>query len=103
VRALKFCGFRKAAIGLAAARLPVLVLVMAPVFFTVAASMPPALRAAKCRRSPADRTNASRFMTGPRAPYVAPLAAWPCTISDWTKPPSRRACTAISPGVRRYQ
>jgi ABC-type lipoprotein release transport system permease subunit len=47
VRALKSCGSRKAAIRLAAAWLLVWVLVMALIFSTVAASMPPAARAAK--------------------------------------------------------
>ena len=67
MRALKSCGFKNAAMGLAAAWLLVWVLVMALIFFTVAASMPAAARAAKCRRSPAAGTNASRFMTRPRA------------------------------------
>jgi hypothetical protein len=67
VRALKSCGFRNAAIGLAAAWLLEWVLVMALVFFALAASMSAAARAAKCRTSPAAGTNASRFMTRPRA------------------------------------
>jgi hypothetical protein len=37
------------------------VLVMALIFFTVAASMPPAARAAKCRRSPAARDQRQPF------------------------------------------
>jgi hypothetical protein len=60
VRALKSCGFRNAATGLAAAWLLVRVLVMALIFFTLAASLPAAARAAKCRRSQAAGTNASR-------------------------------------------